>query len=180
MFCRVPLMLWMQVLKHLTRLGLEPRTHCVLVGAPIETSKHPQEEDAFKWLSDSAGVRTQDPLRFGRGTYKKKHHQEEDAFKWLSYSAGVRTQAPLRFGRGTYKKSNLFLRMLLNNWVIRLWFEPRTHCVLVGAPIETSKHPQKEDAFKWLSYSAVVRTQDPLRFGRGTYKKKHPQKRGCF
>ena len=40
------------------RLGFEPRTHCVLVGAPIETSKHPQKEDACLF-SDSAGVRTQ-------------------------------------------------------------------------------------------------------------------------
>ena len=56
---------------------------------------------------DSAGARTQDPLRFGRGTYKKKQPLFEDAFNYLlSDSAGARTQDPLRFGRGTYKKKH--------------------------------------------------------------------------
>ena len=66
-----------------------------MVGAHTK-KKHPQKEDAFNYLlSDSAGVRTQDPLRFGRGTYKKKQPLFEDAFNYLlSDSAGVRTQDP--------------------------------------------------------------------------------------
>ena len=63
---------------------------------------------------DSAGVRTQDPLRIGRGPYTKKKasSKNEDACL-LSDSAGARTQDPLRFGRGIYTKKRSLMRTLL-------------------------------------------------------------------
>ena len=94
----------------------------------------------------------------------------------MSDSAGVRTQDPLRFGRGTYtKKRSLMRTLLIISLVIRLGFEPSTHCVLVGAYIQKKASSKNEDACL-LSDSAGVRTQYPLRFGRGTYTKKASSK----
>ena len=45
---------------------------------------------------------------------------------------------PAAFWSGHRQKKHPQKRMLLNNWVIRLGFEPRTHCVLVGAHIQKS------------------------------------------